>query len=395
MSTKSNQIPQQVMSRSVSRGEASAITAMNERRRSSVSMSQLTIENSDIPGSQTIDPFRRTSNSITMAHAVPLDDSMGVGKSQLMTSVSMMEADEGGMSTFCTATDGLSPSLQSNAPDNAEHSVEDDDSLNRAVSCAGEEQEEEESDYEYDYEDDDDGHFQGFLAPTEPEMAIAPYSSAIPSNPNLIENTDAATSDTPQVQTDEIKDIEMTVESSAVPLSAETSDDLDITETHEELSKLHKKTSWKEPSKAAVSMSLRAEREKSGGKRRLASDLYKIMMGDTTEQGFKMEPSSEDSMDVWTIKLFGFDKDSNLHKDMELLALENIELEMSFPDDVSAIEIIRKSAQILIMSHPNSYLLLPLLVSLCAALCARGETSIQKANRFCYEWSSLYGTPHL
>jgi ubiquitin-protein ligase len=89
---------------------------------------------------------------------------------------------------------------------------------------------------------------------------------------------------------------------------------------------------YKEPSQEAVRMSLRAERETSGGKRRLASDLYKIMVRDTEEAGFRMEPSSPDSMDRWTIRLFQFDEDSNLHKDMIVLGLDHIELEMSFPE---------------------------------------------------------------
>jgi len=92
-------------------------------------------------------------------------------------------------------------------------------------------------------------------------------------------------------------------------------------------------TKWKEPSKQAVTMSLRAERETTGGKRRLASDLYKIMMADTLEAGFSLEPKSEDSMDKWIIKLFQFDEDSNLHKDMVVLGIDHIELEMSFPDE--------------------------------------------------------------
>ena len=79
-------------------------------------------------------------------------------------------------------------------------------------------------------------------------------------------------------------------------------------------------------------MSLRAEKETTGGKRRLASDLYKIMMNDTDEAGYDIEPKSEDSMDTWTIRLFGFDTDSNLHQDMMILGLDHIELEMSFPD---------------------------------------------------------------
>jgi len=89
---------------------------------------------------------------------------------------------------------------------------------------------------------------------------------------------------------------------------------------------------WREPSKQAVSMSLRAERETTGGKRRLASDLYKIMTADTQKAGFDLKPKSEDSMDKWLIHLHGFDKDSNLAKDMAILGIYHIELEMTFPD---------------------------------------------------------------
>lgn len=89
---------------------------------------------------------------------------------------------------------------------------------------------------------------------------------------------------------------------------------------------------WKEPSKEAVSMSLRAERETTGGKRRLASDLYKIMMRDTEEAGFSLEPKDEEKMDKWLIKLFQFDEDSNLAKDMEIVGVDHVELEMCFPD---------------------------------------------------------------
>ena len=93
-----------------------------------------------------------------------------------------------------------------------------------------------------------------------------------------------------------------------------------------------RKSKWRDPSREAVNMSLRAEKETTGGKRRLASDLYKIMMNDTDEAGYDIEPKSEDSMDTWTIRLFGFDTDSNLHQDMMILGLDHIELEMSFPD---------------------------------------------------------------
>lgn len=90
---------------------------------------------------------------------------------------------------------------------------------------------------------------------------------------------------------------------------------------------------WREPTREAVSMSLRAEKETKGGKRRLAQDLYRIMNQDTQKAGFSIEPASEDSMDQWTIKLFQFDQDSNLAKDMLVLGIPSIELNMSFPDN--------------------------------------------------------------
>lgn len=89
---------------------------------------------------------------------------------------------------------------------------------------------------------------------------------------------------------------------------------------------------WKDPTPEAVGMSLRAQSEPSGGKRRLAQDLFKIMNQDTEEAGFSLAPKSEDSMDVWTIKLFQFDEESNLCKDMHVLKIDHIELEMKFPD---------------------------------------------------------------
>eukprot|EP00957_Ditylum_brightwellii_P198501 15128451-Ditylum_brightwellii.AAC.1 len=55
-------------------------------------------------------------------------------------------------------------------------------------------------------------------------------------------------------------------------------------------------------------------------------------MADTNEAGFSLEPKSEDSMDKWTIKLFKFDEDSNLAKDLLCLGMDFIELEMSFPE---------------------------------------------------------------
>ena len=104
------------------------------------------------------------------------------------------------------------------------------------------------------------------------------------------------------------------------------------THDHEPTVTMQRKSSWHEPSATAVSMSLHAEHEKTGGRRRLTADLYKIMMQETTEQGFELSPTSEDSMEKWTFKLFGFDQDSNLQKDMAILGVDRIELKMSFPE---------------------------------------------------------------
>merc|ERR1712087_1098118 len=45
-----------------------------------------------------------------------------------------------------------------------------------------------------------------------------------------------------------------------------------------------------------------------------------------------LAPQSEDSMEKWTIKLFQFDPDSNLAKDMLVVGIDHIELEMKFPE---------------------------------------------------------------
>jgi hypothetical protein len=114
------------------------------------------------------------------------------------------------------------------------------------------------------------------------------------------------------------------------------------------------RSKWREPTRDAVKMSL-------GGKRRLAQDLYLIMIQDTIEAGFSLEPSQEDSIDKWTIKLFKFDQDSNLAKDMLVLGITSIELEMTFPDQYPF--------------EPSA-------------------TKIQARDGDCHGWSSLHGTNH-
>jgi ubiquitin-conjugating enzyme E2 Q len=86
---------------------------------------------------------------------------------------------------------------------------------------------------------------------------------------------------------------------------------------------------WKQPTQEVINLS----NDKTGSKRRLAQDLHRIMNQDVNEAGFSIQPAADDSMDKWTISLFQFDKDSDLAKDMMVLGLQNIELEMSFPDD--------------------------------------------------------------
>mmetsp|Transcript_20839 Transcript_20839/g.45162 ORF Transcript_20839/g.45162 Transcript_20839/m.45162 type:complete len:433 (+) Transcript_20839:153-1451(+) len=164
-------------------------------------------------------------------------------------------------------------------------------------------EEDDEDDYEYEYEDEDDAAFGGFLQVDHASAAAAPAApetsaSAEQRAPNKIEEDDQQPPAVEEAQPEEPA----------------------------------KKAQWREPSREAVNMSLRAEKETSGSKRRLAQDLYRIMNKDTEETGFSLKPSSEDSMDKWTIKLFQFDNDSNLAKDMLVLGLDAIELEMSFPD---------------------------------------------------------------
>jgi len=84
-------------------------------------------------------------------------------------------------------------------------------------------------------------------------------------------------------------------------------------------------------SREAVQMSLRTEKETQPGKRRLASDLFSIMKSKAS--GIAVEALREDDMSVWKLELSDFDEDSNLAKDMRVLNVSAIELEMTFPDD--------------------------------------------------------------
>jgi ubiquitin-conjugating enzyme E2 Q len=156
-----------------------------------------------------------------------------------------------------------------------------------------EEDDDDDDSSEYSYEDDDDAAFSGFLSA--PAAALN-MEFATSSPARIVEEETVVTSSTAATEAAELK------------------------------------KKWKEPSRAAVSMSLRAQQETSGSKRRLAQDLYRIMNQDTEEAGFSLAPQSEDCMDKWTIKLFQFDEDSNLAKDMLVLCQDHIQLEMKFPN---------------------------------------------------------------
>jgi ubiquitin-protein ligase len=158
---------------------------------------------------------------------------------------------------------------------------------------------------EYEYEDDDESPFSGFLMASSNFTGASAQGSSAPSSSAQIIEEDVAPA-------------------KAVPSSYASSPDED--------DDAPRKNKWREPSRAAVSMSLRAQQETSGSKRRLAQDLYRIMSQDTQVAGFSLAPQSEDSMDKWTIKLFQFDSCSNLAKDMMVLGIEHVELEMLFPE---------------------------------------------------------------
>lgn len=153
---------------------------------------------------------------------------------------------------------------------------------------------------DYEYEDEDDAAVSGLLVDHPVAAAAILAASTVSDAPTKIEE-DETTTTSPNNNNDSSSDT-------------------------------NGKPKWRQPTAAAVNMSLRAETETSGGKRRLAQDLFRIMNQDTEEAGFSLRPSNEDCMDKWTIQLFQFDDESNLAKDCKVLGITNVELEMSFPD---------------------------------------------------------------
>ena len=219
------------------------------------------------------------------------------------------EHDEDGSSARCNTLNGLLP---------AEIPPEHDDVEKSNIENRGEDddnEEDDESEYSYDYEDDDDGHFSGFLVSSGtngPASVVPQEDTSNSKKQNVIEDEDRQGKDSDS-------------NGNVVQYAS-----LDFGKVSDS-----KKSGWKEPTQKAVSMSLRAENEKSGGRRRLAADLYKVMMTDTTEAGFEVEQKDDECMDKWIVKLFHFDSDSDLHKDLLVLGLDHVELEMNFPEQVS------------------------------------------------------------
>jgi ubiquitin-conjugating enzyme E2 Q len=184
----------------------------------------------------------------------------------------------------------------------------------------------------YSYEDDEDGNYDGFLISTES------YDNNHNENKTAVVEELSGSNTGHSIVADRIKNQNI-VEDDSLNISSEDHEvvqfaslDTIASATKNEALAGELKAKWKEPTKQAVNMSLRVEKEKSGGRRRLAADLYKVMMTDTEESGFSVEQSAEESMDKWIIKLFKFDEDSDLHKDLLVLGLDCVELEMNFPE---------------------------------------------------------------
>lgn len=210
-----------------------------------------------------------------------------------------------------------------------EDAEEDNDDLDRSHDPSQtshvqvDEVQEEDDESEYEYEEDDDAAFSGFLMTGQTlQLATNAVSQRAVEPARIREDDD-------EEEEEEVTSMVETMEESPTNLQLSKQQPSAVAATSRSPAR---KPKWREPSRDAVNMSLRAERETTGGKRRLAQDLYRIMNQDTEEAGFSLQPKSEDAMDKWTIKLFQFDEDSNLAKDMVVLGLDHIELEMSFPE---------------------------------------------------------------
>jgi len=264
------------------------------------------------------------ANEISGPTAIPVDEG-DVSKVGVDTTVGL----ESGADVVDTVTPREGDAVNVTNDANVDDQEEDDGEGENQ----GEDIEDDESEYSYNYDDEDEGHFSGFLIPTEPietgnnvssnSLAAAASSAGGNDNVNVVASEDSAVGANAAMGSGgggHTRTISRVASGSASP----------IPEAHPQESE--RKQKWREPTRAAVNMSLRAEKEKTGGRRRLASDLYKIMMADTKEAGFSLEPCDEDSMDKWCIKLFDFDEDSNLAKDLMVCGMDHVQLEMGFPD---------------------------------------------------------------
>mmetsp|Transcript_2821 Transcript_2821/g.4318 ORF Transcript_2821/g.4318 Transcript_2821/m.4318 type:complete len:476 (+) Transcript_2821:75-1502(+) len=272
-------------------------------------------------------------------------------RSEIVSGPTAIPVDEGDVSRQAKAAGGGSVLQyfaaagtvdESNGAANATGEEEEDGVTENehATDNINEEEEEDdggdnESEYSYTYEDEDETHYSGFLIPTDNPFNSSAASSggeAASAASVAMEDTKITKGTTTSSSFSQVNSISRTNSRMSDGRSTPSNhhSNAAMLETNPQEKQLKQK--WKEPTRAAVDMSLRAEKEKTGGKRRLASDLYKIMMADTSEAGFSLEPSDEDSMDKWRIKLVDFDCDSNLAKDLLVLGLDHVEMEMSFPD---------------------------------------------------------------
>ncbi len=307
--------------------------------------------------------------------AIPTDEGEESSSSRLLSST--FGADGSGGGGGAVAVVDLGEATPRNVT--TDYDVDDEDeeeggmeNSNEQVDDENEEDndnddDDDESDYSYTYEDEDEGQFTGFLIPTEPfettttaaaststtaattasgvgklgaAAVVVAEDGAVSSSARgfLSSSTTSSNSATDHpwgrmpVQPHTISRATSAMDSTAATNNNNNNANITVPETNPSEGGGERKQKWREPTRAAVNMSLRAEKEKSGGRRRLASDLYKIMTADTNEAGFSLAPSNEDSMDKWCIKLFGFDEDSNLAKDLLVCGMDHVELEMSFPE---------------------------------------------------------------
>lgn len=183
---------------------------------------------------QVILSSRNNSNKVPTAVAIPLASGSSQNTPQIPLPINEISratiaensvGDDRHADPTVTEMKMAQGSSDAGSSDGIQNEVTDNDCKNDEEEDA-EEEGEDDSDYEYTYEEEDDSHFAGFLQ----QPAVEPV---------LINNDSSAA------------------------VGAESSSEKENT-TKAPSSK------WREPSRQAVNMSLRAERETTGGKRRLA-----------------------------------------------------------------------------------------------------------------------------